>query len=308
MGTPDFAVASLDAICRSTHTVVGVVTVPDRPTGRGQKLTTSAVKDYALQHQLPILQPEKLRDPAFLEALASMQADIFVVVAFRMLPQMVWAMPTHGTFNLHASLLPQYRGAAPINWAIINGEHTTGVTTFMLNEHIDEGGILMQRSCNIADDDTAEVLHDRLSAMGAQMVVETLDGIANGTLHPVAQHTPTEPRPAPKIFKADCAIPWHKDGRYIYNFVRGLSPYPAATMQLLDSRGNVISFKVYKVEYLPSSHTEIDKVDTDGKNVLKIGIMGGFIHILELQISGKRRMTTEEFLRGYNLSGCKLVK
>ena len=195
MGTPDFAVASLDAICASGHKVVGVVTVPDRPTGRGLKVTASPVKQYALQHNLPLLQPERLRDPDFQSALQAWEADIFVVVAFRMLPQSVWAMPPMGTFNLHASLLPQYRGAAPINWAIINGEKETGVTTFLLNERIDEGSILMQQSTPIAPDDTAETLHDRLAEMGSRLVVQTLDGLADGSLHPQPQPTCEQLRP-----------------------------------------------------------------------------------------------------------------
>ena len=247
MGTPDFAVSSLDAICQAGYNVVGVVTVPDRQTGRGLKVTYSPVKQYALDHQLPLLQPEKLRDEQFQATLRSWDADIFVVVAFRMLPQSVWAMPSMGTFNLHASLLPQYRGAAPINWAIINGEQETGVTTFMLNERIDEGGILLQRTTPITPDDNAETLHDRLASMGSQLVVETLRGLQQGTLHPKPQPIVTELNLAPKIFKPDCAINWNQQGRRVVDFIRGLSPYPAATMLMEDDKGQEHSFKVFQV-------------------------------------------------------------
>lgn len=308
MGTPDFAVSSLDAICHSSHEVVGVVTVPDRPTGRGLKMTSSAVKQYAEQHGLPILQPEKLRDPQFLEDLKAWQADIFVVVAFRMLPQCVWAMPPQGTFNLHASLLPQYRGAAPINWAIINGERETGVTTFMLNERIDEGRMLLQRRCEISDSDTAETLHDRLAEMGRSLVVETLDGIESHSLTPFSQPVVENPNLAPKIFKTDCAIPWDKSGEEIYNFVRGLSPYPAATMSLISTTGAELSFKIYEVTFVQQNDAEKGMVDTDGKHYLRVGVSDGFINILSLQPNGKRRMTIEEFLRGYNISNCILNK
>ncbi len=308
MGTPDFAVSSLDAICHSSHEVVGVVTVPDRPTGRGLKMTSSAVKQYAEQHGLPILQPEKLRDPQFLEDLKAWQADIFVVVAFRMLPQCVWAMPPQGTFNLHASLLPQYRGAAPINWAIINGERETGVTTFMLNERIDEGRMLLQRRCDISDSDTAETLHDRLAEMGRSLVVETLNGIESHSLTPFSQPVVENPNLAPKIFKADCAIPWDKSGEEIYNFVRGLSPYPAATMSLISTTGAELSFKIYEVTFVQQNDAEKGMVDTDGKRYLRVGVSDGFINILSLQPNGKRRMTIEEFLRGYNISNCILNK
>ena len=307
MGTPDFAVTCLQAICGSSHQVVGVVTVPDRQTGRGLKVTYSPVKQYALDHQLPLLQPEKLRDPQFQEALRAWEADIFVVVAFRMLPQSIWSMPPCGTFNLHASLLPQYRGAAPINWAIINGETETGVTTFLLNENIDEGNILLQKSTPITPDDTAETLHDRLAAIGSRLVVTTLDGLAAAALVPHPQTVVATLRPAPKIFKPDCAIPWHIDGSAIVNFVRGLSPYPAATMQLLDTAGTPHDFKVYHTAFEPASGTSVGQICTDGKTYLKIGISDGFVHILSLQISGKKRISIQEFLRGYNVTGWKLI-
>jgi len=308
MGTPDFAVTSLQAIQQAGHQVVGVVTVPDRPTGRGLKLTSSPVKQYAEAHSLPLLQPEKLRDPLFQQALKAWDADIFVVVAFRMLPQSVWAMPPMGTFNLHASLLPRYRGAAPINWAIINGDTLTGVTTFMLNEHIDEGSILMQQSTPITPDDTAETLHDRLAQMGATLVVQTLDGLSSRSLTPRPQPHDQPMPPAPKIFKADCAIDWTLPGPRIVDFVRGLSPYPAATMLMADPHGDTHSFKVFQVAYSPDPSAMAGQTLSDNKTSLKIGVDGGFISVLSLQLSGKKRMTIAEFLRGCNVTGWKIVK
>ena len=306
MGTPDFAVASLDAICHSSHEVVGVVTVPDRQAGRGLKVIPSPVKQYATEHALPLLQPEKLRDETFLDALRAWNADIFVVVAFRMLPQVVWDMPPRGTFNLHASLLPQYRGAAPINWAIINGETETGVTTFMLNERIDEGAMLLQRRCPIGDDDNAETIHDRLAAMGRQLVVETLDGIAANSLKPTVQPATADLKAAPKIFKADCAIPWNKRGSEIRNFVRGLSPYPAATATFINDKGEEVAAKIYDVKFISDENAVTGTVKNDDKKCIKIGISDGYIAILSLQISGKKRISAEEFLRGYNITNWKL--
>ena len=291
MGTPDFAVSSLDAICQAGYNVVGVVTVPDRQTGRGLKVTYSPVKQYALDHQLPLLQPEKLRDEQFQATLRSWDADIFVVVAFRMLPQSVWAMPSMGTFNLHASLLPQYRGAAPINWAIINGEHETGVTTFMLNERIDEGGILLQRTTPITPDDNAETLHDRLASMGSHLVIETLRGLQQGTLHPKPQPIVTELNLAPKIFKPDCAINWNQQGRRVVDFIRGLSPYPAATMLMEDDKGQEQSFKVFQASFQSDANSAVGQLVTEKKSVLKIGVKDGFLHVLSLQLSGKKRIT-----------------
>ena len=309
MGTPDFAVSSLDAIRAAGHDVVGVVTVPDRQTGRGLKVTYSPVKQYALDHQLPLLQPEKLRDPQFQSDLKAWGADIFVVVAFRMLPQSVWAMPPMGTFNLHASLLPQYRGAAPINWAIINGDTQTGVTTFLLNEHIDEGNILLQASTSITDTDNAETLHDRLADIGSRLVVETLRGLADGTLAPRPQSVDADAdlRPAPKIFKPDCAIRWDQQGKSIVNFIRGLSPYPAATMQMRDTKGNILQFKVYDASFEPAEHSTVGALVTDGKNTQKVGVTDGFVHILSLQLSGKKRISIQEFLRGYDTTNWSIV-
>lgn len=307
MGTPDFAVSSLNAICQAGYNVVGVVTVPDRQTGRGLKVTYSPVKQYALDHQLPLLQPEKLRDEQFQATLKSWDADIFVVVAFRMLPQSVWAMPSMGTFNLHASLLPQYRGAAPINWAIINGEQETGVTTFMLNERIDEGGILLQRTTPITPDDNAETLHDRLASMGSQLVVETLRGLQQGTLHPKPQPIVTELNLAPKIFKPDCAINWNQQGRRVVDFIRGLSPYPAATMLMEDDKGQEHSFKVFQASFQSDVNSAVGQLVTEKKSVLKIGVKDGFLHVLSLQLSGKKRITAEEFLRGHDVKNWRII-
>ena len=307
MGTPDFAVLSLDAIVKSGYEVAAVVTVPDRKSGRGQKLTFSPVKDYAMQNELPLLQPERLRDPFFLESLASLHADIFVVVAFRMLPEVVWSMPPMGTFNLHASLLPQYRGAAPINWALINGERATGVTTFMLNERIDEGQLLLQRQTDITEHDTAETLHDRLAQMGSALVVETLEGLYAGTIKPQQQITSDKLKSAPKLFRQDCAIDWNKSGEEIRNFVRGLSPYPAAYTEMVDNKGETKLLKIYDVAFVPGGKSLVGKIEADRKQ-LKIGVKDGTIIILSLQISGKKQMRAYEFLRGYNIQNWELVR
>lgn len=307
MGTPEFAVETLDAIVAAGYEVAGVVTVPDRQVGRGQKVAFSAVKEYALAHNLRVLQPEKLRDEGFLEELRGIGADLFVVVAFRMLPKVVWGMPRMGTFNLHASLLPQYRGAAPINWAIINGEKETGLTTFRLNEQIDEGEILLQRKTEIGERETAGSLHDRLAAMGRELVVETIRGLESGELKGKAQETTGELKPAPKIFKEDCKIDWTKSGEEIENFVRGLSPYPAATTRVRTEKGEERQIKVYETEYEKGEKITKKTIENDAKKVLKIGCGDGFVRILSLQMEGKRRMTTEEFLRGTNVNDWKIV-
>lgn len=334
MGTPDFAVASLDAIVQAGHNVAAVVTVPDRQTGRGLKLTYSPVKVYAQAHQLMLLQPEKLCDTTFLQTLEGLNAELFVVVAFRMLPKVVWSMPPKGTFNLHASLLPDYRGAAPINWALINGEKETGVTTFMLNEHIDEGRILLQRSTAITPCDNAESLHDRLAEMGKKLVLETIAGLADGSLRPREQPPADNPKPAPKIFKEDCAIHWDWTGERIVDFVRGLSPYPAATMVMCDEKGVEHSFKVFNACFEEDTivsnsqiaesrdHHETNSSATSSqspippyidtlslqKRHLKIKISNGKLEILSLQISGKRKISSEEFLRGYNVTNWKIIQ
>jgi len=305
-GTPDFAVESLDAIVKSQrHEVCAVVTVPDRQAGRGQKVVFSAVKQYALEARLPLLQPERLRDEAFLQELAAFKADIFVVVAFRMLPEVVWAMPPHGTFNLHASLLPLYRGAAPINWAIINGAEETGVTTFLLNHKIDEGSILMRSTTPIADNETAGSLHDRLAAMGRTLVVETLDGIADGTLHPTPQQGET--CAAPKIFKDDCRIDFNRTSDEVDRLVRGLAPYPASLMTLRSPNGEEVLFKIFETSPEKAPNSCPGEIVSDGKKVLKIGTADGFVKILSLQMSGKKRNSIEEFLRGNKLIDWKTI-
>ena len=304
-GTPDFAVESLDAIMQSCHEVAAVVTVPDRQAGRGQKVVFSPVKQYALDHNLPLLQPEKLRDEHFLEALQAFEADMFVVVAFRMLPEAVWNMPPHGTFNLHASLLPRYRGAAPINHAIMNGDTVTGVTTFLLNHQIDEGQILLQAETPITPDDNAGTLHDRLATMGRTLVVETLDGMDATTLLPHPQEgTPTA---APKIFKEDCFINFNQSAQQTVNFIRGLSPYPAALLSMVNPQGEEVLFKIFDAEAIIDPSGTPKTLNCDEKKVLKIGVTDGFIRILSLQMSGKRKNSVEDFLRGNKLNNWKLI-
>ncbi len=304
-GTPDFAVESLDAIMDSRHEVAAVVTVPDRQAGRGQKVIFSPVKEYALEHNLPLLQPEKLRGPEFLAQLASFHADCFVVVAFRMLPEAVWNMPPKGTFNLHASLLPRYRGAAPINWAIMCGERETGVTTFLLNHKIDEGAILLQERTPIAADETAGTLHDRLAAMGRTLVVRTLDGLEEGSLQ--SQPQQGEPCPAPKIFKDDCRIDFSRTCDEVDRHIRGLAPYPAATMTLKNPDGDEVLFKVFEVATEKGATDRPGTLICDGKKVLKVATADGFVRIITLQMSGKRKNNVEDFLRGNSLNSWKLA-
>ena len=307
MGTPDFAVTILQALIEAKLDVAAVVTVPDRQSGRGLKVTPSPVKIYAQEQGLPILQPEKLRDEIFLGQLRAINADLFIVVAFRMLPQVVWAMPRLGTFNLHASLLPQYRGAAPINWAIINGEKETGVTTFMLNERIDEGSIIMQRSIAIGEEDNAETVHDRLAEIGAELTVETARAILAGSAKTQPQRESAELKPAPKIFKQDCVIDWSKNGKEIHNFIRGLSPYPAATTTFTNGKGESIGMKIFDTRFEGKEHKKpVGSIESDNKKSLKILVKGGFIEILSLQVNGKRKITIDEFLRGYNITDWRL--
>lgn len=297
MGTPDFAVASLKALLDAGQNVVAVVTGPDKPAGRGQKLHQSAVKLFALEHNLPVLQPEKLRAPDFLAALQSYQADLQVVVAFRMLPEVVWNMPPMGTINVHASLLPQYRGAAPINHAIINGEKESGVTTFLLQQEIDTGNILLNEKVKIEDNDTAGILHDKLMHAGARTLIRTIEGLKNGSITPTPQDEKDgQPlKHAPKIFKEDCVIDWNNSTEQVYNKIRGLSPYPAA-YTLLD--GKVLKiYEVDKEQAAPKSTP--GSFETDGKSFLKFNTTDGRINLVSLQIEGKKRMSVEEFLRGY---------
>ncbi|MDY4512723.1 MAG: methionyl-tRNA formyltransferase [Paludibacteraceae bacterium] len=298
MGTPEFAVASLDALVGGGYNVVGVVTMPDKPAGRGYKMQFSAVKEYALAHNLPLLQPEKLKNEEFLDALRALHADLQIVVAFRMLPEVVWAMPPLGTFNLHGSLLPQYRGAAPINWAIINGEQETGVTTFFLQQEIDTGDLILQKRTPITDGDNAGTIHDRLMSIGAAAVVETVDCIIAGNAPKTPQPQGVTLKSAPKIFKETCRVDWKQSCHQIFNFVRGLSPYPAA-WSVLHTEDKTIDIKLFEVTREPAAHTlQAGQVVCDGKNYLKVAVADGFVKIESLQPAGKKRMSAADWLRG----------
>lgn len=301
MGTPDFAVASLKALIENGENVVGVVTAPDRPAGRGQKLRKSAVKAFAVAHKIPVMQPEKLRDKNFLEQLANLKADLQVVVAFRMLPEIVWDMPVHGTINVHASLLPQYRGAAPINHVIINGETETGVTTFRLNHEIDTGEILLSKKIKIEPSDNVGTLHDKLMQLGAQALIETVQGIKSNNIKPIDQNTlidKLELKPAPKIFKEDCLINWEKTCDAILHLIRGLSPYPGAYTFV-----NNKTLKIFNADILNETHGQTPgSYISDGKTFLRFACKDGYINVSELQIEGKKRMKIDEFLRGNKLA------
>jgi methionyl-tRNA formyltransferase len=312
MGTPEFAVASLEALVKAGYTIAGVITAPDKPAGRGMKLTESPVKKYAAKKGFTLLQPEKLKDPAFLEELRALKADVQIVVAFRMLPEVVWNMPRLGTINLHGSLLPQYRGAAPINWAVINGEKETGVTTFKLKQEIDTGDILLQESFPIGDEETAGEVHDRMKDVGARLIVETIKGLENRSLKEVPQSeiknessqqpavgsqqsaTLSPLKPAPKINTATCNIDWTKSIDEIQNLIRGLSPYPAAFTELGDKMIKI--FKSEKESAIPTSKSW----ESDRKTYLKFAAKDGYIHLKDVQMEGKKRMLIEDFLRGYH--------
>ena len=300
MGTPEFAVPMLDTLVNSTHHVVGVITAPDKPAGRGMQIVESDVKKYAVANNQHILQPEKLKNEDFIAALRALNADLFVVVAFRMLPEIVWSMPPMGTINLHASLLPQYRGAAPINWAMINGEKETGVTTFFIQQEIDTGKIIYQEKIAIREDENVGELYHELMALGAKVLGKTVDDIAAGQYPQIAQDHITDIKHAPKIFKETCKIDWNRDAAYIYNFIRGLSPYPAA---FTNFEGKV--FKIYKAtKTISSSEKHIaGSIASDGKQILRFYAQNGFLDILECQVEGKKRMSVEEFLRGYGNKG-----
>ncbi|RZL17992.1 MAG: methionyl-tRNA formyltransferase [Pedobacter sp.] len=297
MGTPDFAVASLDALVKADFDIVAVITAPDKPAGRGQKLNESAVKKYAVEHDIPVLQPEKLKNTEFLDQLKSFDADLQVVVAFRMLPEVVWNMPKKGTINLHGSLLPQYRGAAPINHAIINGEKESGVTTFFLTHEIDTGDIIQSATTPIADDETAGELHDKLMQIGAELLVKTVKAIKEDNYQEQPQPQSEVLKHAPKIFKEDCKIDWNQPTQQVYNLVRGLSPYPTAFTFLNDK-----TLKVFKAE-LESKEPGITAGGflTDGKTYLKFAAKDGFIKLIDIQYEGKKRMLIEDFLRGMRL-------
>ena len=304
MGTPDFAVAPLRRLVEEGYNIVGVVTMPDKPAGRGLHMQASAVKRYAVEAGLPVYQPEKLKDPQFVETLRSLAPDLGIVIAFRMLPEIVWAMPRLGTFNLHASLLPQYRGAAPINWAIINGEKESGVTTFLLNHEIDKGAILCQQRVAIDEDDDAGTLHDKLMNAGTDLVIETIERIASGAIAPVDQRTiePQVIRDAPKIFKETCRIDWSVSCDTIRNLVRGLSPYPAAWSELHKEGASPIGVKIFRVhaetcpaDRLPAPGTLV----TDGRTFMKVACADGYLFLDELQLAGKKRMAVADLLRGF---------
>ena len=300
MGTPEFAVAILDKLVAENCNVVAVVTAPDKPAGRGMQLSQSAVKQFAVQHGLKVLQPVKLKDPLFVEELQSLHADVQVVVAFRMLPELVWNMPPMGTINLHASLLPKYRGAAPINWAIINGENETGITTFKLQHAIDTGDVLMRLKIPIRLDESAGELHDEMKVLGAQLIYDTLKGYCNGELKPIPQleiiqHSTEELPTAPKIHTATCQINWQLNANQIFNLIRGLSPYPGAFTYLNDKMCKIIK-ATYSVE---TKSVAAGNFDSDGKSYLRFAANDGWINIKELQLEGKKKMLVEDFLRGY---------
>lgn len=318
MGTPEFAVASLDALVKAGCNIVGVVTAPDKPAGRGMKMNESAVKKYAVEHGLHVLQPEKLKNPFFIDELRALKADLQIVVAFRMLPELVWNMPPMGTINVHGSLLPQYRGAAPINWAVINGEKETGVTTFKLKHEIDTGDILLQEAFPIGEDETAGEVHDRMKEIGAALLVKTVEGIAEGTLEErpqtsfVSSESSVEDsesaethlqltthnsklRHAPKIFSETCKIDFSKTVEEVHNLIRGLSPFPGAFTEL---QGKMLKIYKSKKEHAVNALQEGEFV-TDNKTFLKFSCSNGYVHVLELQLEGKKKMMVEDFLRGY---------
>ncbi len=305
-GTPDFAVESLSRLVDGGYNVAAVVTMPDKPAGRGRQLQESDVKRYAVEHGLPVLQPVSLKDEAFIEELRSFGAQLFIVIAFRMLPEAVWQMPPLGTFNLHASLLPRYRGAAPINWAVMNGDTETGVTTFFLKHEIDTGDVIQQKAIEIGRTDNVEVVHDKLMLLGADMVLETVDAIIAGTVEPIPQLEMLDgelPTPAPKIFTETCRIDWNRPAEELYNHIRGLSPYPAAWSELVDEQGNTHHVKIFATtEPIPKTEPLPGTITADGKHLI-VDCDDGALEILSLQLSGKRRMPAPDFMRGFPLAG-----
>lgn len=306
MGTPDFAVEPLRRLVEGGYHVVGVVTMPDKPAGRGHKLQFSPVKEYALEHGLTLLQPEKLKAEDFLQDLCALKADLQIVVAFRMLPEVVWNMPRLGTFNLHASLLPQYRGAAPINWAVINGETETGITTFFLKHEIDTGAVIQQERVPIAEEDNVGVVHDKLMKLGGQLVVETVDAILEERVTSIPQEEMMKNedlRSAPKIFKETCRIDWSLPTKRVYDFIRGLSPYPGAWAELVSPQGDLLIVKIFEAQKEDVDHQlPFGSMQTDGKHFIKIAVDGGFIIPTILQFPGKKRLRSEELLRGFALT------
>lgn len=313
MGTPEFAVESLKRLVEGGYNIVGVITMPDKPMGRhGSVLQPSPVKQYAVSQGLKVLQPEKLKDESFVAELRELKADLQIVVAFRMLPEVVWNMPRLGTFNLHASLLPQYRGAAPINWAVINGETETGITTFFLKHEIDTGEIIDQVRVPIADTDNVGDVYERLMNLGGDLVVKTVDSILDGSVKTVPQDKLAERevlRPAPKIFKETCRIDWSKGVKQIYDFVRGLSPYPAAWTELCQGSTAPQVLKIYETDKIFAEHSfEPGAVVTDKKTYFRIAVTDGYINIRSLQLAGKKRMGVADFLRGYHHEDGAVVK
>lgn len=300
MGTPDFAVGILDILVKNEYHIVGVITAPDRPAGRGRKLNESAVKKYAVENNIKVLQPTNLKNIDFLEILKSLNANLQIVVAFRMLPKVVWNMPKYGTFNLHASLLPQYRGAAPINWAIINGETKTGVTTFYIDEKIDTGAIIVQDKISIEKTDNAEDLHDRLMHLGAKTVLKTVERIQNGNFKTTKQPSHDDLKLAYKIHKETCEIDWNKPIEDIYNFIRGLSPYPAAWTTLENSDSKIIT-KIYKANILLEQHDLEIGTLVFNKKEMKVAVNKGYLNLEEIQLQGKKRMHIKDVLNGLNL-------
>ena len=307
MGTPEFAVQSLDILLQNNYNVVAVITVPDKPAGRGQQIQQSAVKKYAVEKGLTILQPDKLKNEEFIQQLKELKADLQIVVAFRMLPEIIWNMPPLGTINLHGSLLPQYRGAAPINWVIINGEKETGVSTFFLQQEIDTGKIIFQEKTPIAENDTAGDIHDRLMLIGSELILKTVKAVEKSDYPQLDQATLIAPgieiKNAPKIFKDDCKIDWGKSIDDIHNFIRGLSPYPTAFTELLSPDGNSITLKIFNCKKEYAEHDlRYSTIISDSKSCLKLAVNGGYIHITDLQLAGKKRMLIHDFLRGFQFN------
>lgn len=310
-GTPEFGVASLDMLMKNNYDVVGIVTVPDKPAGRGLDLKFSAIKEYAMSKNIRVFQPENLKNEEFLNQMKELNPNLGIVVAFRKLPKEVWSFPSLGTFNLHASLLPHYRGAAPINWAIINGEKESGVTTFFLDDEIDTGKIILRAKENIFEDDTAGTLYERLMKDGADLTLKTVRAIETGNYTPEDQSSFIKPsekiKLAPKIFKDDCKISWKKKAEDVYDFIRGLSPYPTAWTEI-KKESEVLSMKIFKTSKEIIEHqNEISSIHTDGKTFAKIAVKEGFINLIELQLAGRKKMNIEEFLRGFSFEGWEII-
>lgn len=307
MGTPEFAVPSLDILVKNGFDIRAVITAPDKPAGRGRKITQSALKRYALEKSIPVLQPINLKDPEFITQLKKLDANLQIVVAFRMLPEVIWRMPEHGTFNLHASLLPQYRGAAPINWAIINGETITGITTFFLNKEIDTGQIILQEKIKIDDGMNAGELHDQLMNKGAELVLKTVKLISSSDVNLTEQSAIINERTflktAPKIFKENTRIQWNKSAKEILNLINGLSPYPGAYTMIKNTEGSAIQLKIFAAQYQISDHKmDNGQIHSDGKTKFKIACTDGFVLLKEVQIAGKKRMNIEAFLKGFYIN------